>query len=101
YLLLIYGAVALICFYSFGIKTMTDSYRYLNYSSNLAHGFYIEPHNFWYFGYVVFLYTLKLFSQEYLAIIIIQYFFGYLAILAIYETGILLFNNKTRALFSA
>src|SRR5690606_39449101 len=43
----------------------------------------------------------KLFSQESSVIIICQYIIGYLAVVAIYETGLLLFNHKLRALFPA
>ena len=80
---------------------MVDSERYLSYARNLSEGFYIEPHDFWYFSYVLFIYTIKLFSQESSVIIICQYIIGYLAVVAIYETGLLLFNHKLRALFPA
>lgn len=101
YLLILYSLVSVICFQYYGIKIMVDSERYLNYAANLRSGFYVETHNFWYFGYVAFLYIIKLFSQDNLVIIIGQYFLGYLGVLAIYEAGRLLFSNKFQALFPA
>lgn len=101
YLLILYSLVSVICFQYYGIKIMVDSERYLSYARNLSEGFYIEPHDFWYFSYVLFIYTIKLFSQESSVIIICQYIIGYLAVVAIYETGLLLFNHKLRALFPA
>lgn len=101
FLLLVYIIVSTVCSYSYGIKFVNDSPRYLNYALNLRQGFYIEPHNFWYFGYVLFIYVIKLFNQTYFAIIISQYVLGYLAVIAIYETGLILFNNRIRALLPA
>lgn len=101
YLLALYGVVSLICFHYYGVNVMVDSERYLSYAMGLREGFYIERHNFWYMGYVSFIYAIKLFSQENLAIVVCQYILGYLAVVSVYESGRLLFGNTRQALFPA
>lgn len=101
YLLVLYGLVSIIAFQYYGVKIMADSERYLSYAMGLREGFYIERHNFWYIGYVLFVYVIKLFSQENLTIILSQYVLGYLALIAIYESGKLLYGNKLQAIIPA
>lgn len=101
YLLVLYGLVSIIAFQYYGVKIMADSERYLSYAMGLREGFYIERHNFWYMGYVFFIYAIKLFTQENLAIVVCQYILGYLAVVSVYESGRLLFGNTLQALLPA
>lgn len=93
-LCLCYLIVAWVIYLQFGVKIVNDSKRYLDYAANLNQGFYFDPHNFWYFGYVAFIFIVRLISSDTEVIIFFQYAFSFLAIILLYKTSILLFSNK-------
>ncbi|MEO5975807.1 MAG: hypothetical protein ABIS36_06650 [Chryseolinea sp.] len=80
---------------------VNDSARYIEYATNLSTGFYFDPHNFWYFGYALFIFMIRIVSKDYLALIVVQYFVSYLAVLSLYKTSLILFNDSRAALLTA
>ena len=59
---LLFWVIASLIFVKFGVKNVNDSHRYLEYATNLKNGFYIDRHNIWYIGYVIFIYLVRLIS---------------------------------------
>jgi hypothetical protein len=96
-----YVTASFFLFINYGIKYVNDSQRYIEYATNLKNGFYFDPHNFWYFGYAIFLFSVRLVSEEFLYIILTQYLLCYLACLALYRSSIMLFDNQKVALVTA
>ena len=72
--------------YSFlGLKVMADSPRYLMYAEEmLAKGFYIDPHNIWYVGYVLFIWFFKYLGLSLYYVILFQYIFSLIAVFSIF-----------------
>ncbi|UII26408.1 hypothetical protein LVD15_24435 [Fulvivirga maritima] len=85
-----------------GVKYVNDSHRYIEYAESLKSGFYIEAHNIWYFGYVIFIYVINLFTAHtnHLLIVLLQYLLCYFALIALYKAACLLFNNPVAGLFT-
>lgn len=79
---------------------MNDSHRYLEYAQNLHGGFYFEPHNFWYFGYVLFVYANSLFSDASGLLIASQHLLSFFSVIALYRTSTLLFSEKMPAILT-
>lgn len=80
-------------FYLFHIKIVNDSHRYLEYATNLQSGFYFDPHNFWYFGYVFFLYVF----QSLGVVIFAQHLLSVVAIVYLFKLYLKIDNHKVRA----
>ena len=95
---IIHVIVSLLLFQENGVKVVDDSPRYLEYASNLKNGFYFEQHNFWYFGYTIFIFIVQLLFSSELAIVIAQNILSWIAIICIYKTSLLLFNNVKSAI---
>lgn len=84
-----------------GLKVVADSHRYLEYAANLRDGFYFDPHNFWYFGYVLFIYCCTSVSDSLVLVITFQYCLSFLAVFALYKASKNIFNKNSSALISA
>jgi len=77
-----------------GIKIVCDSPRYLNYADKLTEGMYFDPHNFWYFAYVVYVYVCNSISGGSVSLIIYgQYILNILAVFLFYKTIVLLYSK--------
>lgn len=98
---LLYCGLSIFLFNEFGVKIVNDSHRYLDYASNLENGFYFDKHNFWYFGYVLFIFIVQLIYKDPLAVIVAQYLLGFIATLALYKTSLLLFQDTRTAIITA
>lgn len=98
---ILFWIVSGLLYLRYDVVIMGDAFRYLEYAKNLKQGFYFDPHNFWYIGYVIFIFIVKLISGKAIAIVIAQYVLNYLAILSLYQTSILLFSNKRSALLAS
>ncbi|UII19313.1 glycosyltransferase family 39 protein [Fulvivirga ligni] len=93
---ILYLALAFFLFHQLGVKYVNDTHRYLDYATRLKSGFQIDEHNIWYISYVFFIYLLRAISgsDNYLVIILAQYFLGCLACLSLYQTAYRIFNNR-------
>lgn len=80
---------------------MADSPRYLEYASALKNGFYLEPHNSWYFSYVLFCYVGSFIAEDSTWVLIAaQYILALTGVFAIYKTSFFLTSNHTVALIA-
>ncbi len=82
--------LSLILFLNFGVKNVNDSHRYLDYATNLqANGFYFDRHNFWYIGYSLFIYLIRLTtgSSNEINLIISQVILSYFSLLLLYRAS--------------
>jgi hypothetical protein len=97
-LLVLFLLVSTIIFAQVGIKNVIDSPRYLNYASNLEDGFYIETHNFWYIGYVIFIFIIRVLTDSYneLNLILAQYVYSLFGLIFLYKT-VKIFDGNTSA----
>lgn len=84
-----------------GLKVVNDSARYLEYAGSLRKGFSFDPHNFWYFTYVLFIYLIKFISANNFVIIIAQCALSLIGTAALYRTSLNLFNDRKSALITA
>lgn len=103
-LLIVYAAFVGVCvflFHTHGVKIVNDSHRYLEYADQLKNGFYFDQHNFWYFGYALFLFCIRVFSTDAAAIIGIQYLLSGVAVFCIFRTSILLFKKTGAGIAAA
>ncbi|MEM9328430.1 MAG: hypothetical protein AAGA85_22370, partial [Bacteroidota bacterium] len=68
----------------------------LKYAQRLSEGFYIEPHNVWYFSYVLFVYGVRLLVPGTLAtgLVIGQYLLGLLALVALTDAGRRIYDSN-------
>ena len=96
---LLFWVIASLIFVKFGVKNVNDSPRYLEYATNLKNGFYVERHNIWYIGYVIFIYLVRLISgsSSELNIIIVQNILSYLALVLLYKTNLNFFRSQNLA----
>ncbi|HTF21066.1 MAG TPA: glycosyltransferase family 39 protein [Chryseolinea sp.] len=101
FLFIVFALVNGILFSRLGIKMVNDSPRYLEYAQNLLSGFYVDQHNFWYLGYVVYIAFVKTLQGDIAAIIVGQYVLSFLAVIALYQTALLLWNNQQMAFLAA
>lgn len=97
-LLVLFLIISTFIFTQLGIKNVTDSTRYLDYASNLENGFYIEEHNFWYIGYVIFIFIIRALTGSFneLNIILFQYLYSVFGLIFLYKT-IKIFHGNTSA----
>jgi len=97
-LIICYAAISFILFYRFGVKVVNDSPRYLEYAYGLKTSFYFDPHNFWYFSYVLFLRFFQLFTSNLVVVVIAQFILNFIATLSLYETSYLLYRSRLTSL---
>lgn len=97
----LFCGVSIYLFYRHGVKIVNDSSRYLEYAGNLENGFYFDQHNFWYIGYVLFVFVINLFFDGPLSIVIAQYILSLIAVVLVYKTSLLLFINTKAAIISS
>ncbi len=91
-----------VVFFTLGIKVANDSPRYLDYADKILNeGFFFDPHEFWYIGYVGFIMFFKLLALPLSWVVFTQYSLGLLAMIAIYFTMINLFENRPAAFTAA
>jgi type IV secretory pathway VirB3-like protein len=97
-LMMLFLLASTIVFSQLGIKNVSDSSRYLNYASNLEDGFYIDKHNFWYIGYVIFIFIVRFLTDSYseLNLILAQYLYSLFGLILLYKT-IKIFEGDTSA----
>ncbi|MEP4531889.1 MAG: hypothetical protein ABJ004_02305 [Cyclobacteriaceae bacterium] len=100
-IVMVYAAVSFLLFNQHGIKVVTDSHRYLAYAEELKDGFYFDPHNFWYLGYVLFIFFIKSFGGGITSLIIAQHIIGLLGALALYFASARIFSNQKTAAITA
>lgn len=100
---ILFWTMGTIIFLNFGVKNVNDSHRYLEYATNLKQGIYIDNHNFWYLGYVFFIYFVRLISRSDSVIILIiaQYIISYISLLLLYKANLNLFDDKNAAFICA
>lgn len=102
---LIIICLAYICFslYNYkinGVKIVNDSARYIEYASSLQDGFFIDPHNFWYIGYPIYILIINLLGGDTQTVVFGQYFLGLIAIISLYFASLNIWNNRLSALFT-
>lgn len=102
---LIIVSLANVCFafYNYkinGVKIVNDSPRYIGYASNLQDGFFIDPHNFWYIGYPIYILVINSLGGNIQTIVFGQYFLSLLAIISLYFASLNLWNNRLGAFFT-
>jgi hypothetical protein len=90
--------VNLVLFYKTGVKIVADTERYIEYANGLRSGFYFDSHNFWYIGYVSYLLLIFKISGSVGAVVVGQYLFSVLAVIALYRAAFLLGNSTASAL---
>ncbi|MFC4873609.1 hypothetical protein [Negadavirga shengliensis] len=72
-------------FRQLGIRVVNDSPRYLEYAANMGtNGFYIDPHNIWYIGYSFFILGVRSVHDSLGAIVLAQYLFSFMGLIAVY-----------------
>lgn len=98
---ILYIIVSMLLFKENGVKNVNDSHRYLEYANNLKNGFYFDQHNFWYLGYAIFIFIVQQIYNSELAIVIAQNLLGWIAVICIYKTTILIFNNHKSAIITS
>jgi hypothetical protein len=95
---LFFLAINTLLYQKLGIKIANDSPRYLEYSNLIiTKNIFYKAHDFWYLSYVLFISIVKLFTENYLYIILLQIVLSWLSIVAIYKSSILLFKENTIA----
>lgn len=88
-------------YWHFGVRIVNDSRRYFEYADNLNSGFYFDHHNFWYFGYVSFIFIAQLISDNPEMIVLFQYLLSFVAVIFLYKTCLILYDNKWTAVIAA
>lgn len=84
-----------------GIMTDDDTWGYLQYAAEIREqGVFFKPHLFWYIGYALFILGANSLIPGFEGIVIFQYIFAYIAMIAIYFTSINIFQNPKTALFT-
>ncbi|MBV6644316.1 MAG: glycosyltransferase family 39 protein [Cyclobacteriaceae bacterium] len=97
----IYVFLSILTYHQLGTKIVNDSPRYLEYAEQLKSGFYFDRHNFWYLGYVFFIFLIKVFTQEVGAIILAQHLLSLIALLTLYKASYALFQDRMKATITA
>jgi hypothetical protein len=100
-ILILYSILALASYYIFGINVVLDSARYLDYAENISQGFYLDPHNTWYLGYVLFISCIKLLTENLSVIILAQYIVGGIAVFYLFQAALELSESKIAAFGAA
>lgn len=99
--LLVWIVVNALLFSSKGVKVVGDSARYIEYANGLSSGFYVDSHNFWYIGYSIYLLVVfHVFGSDVAGVVIGQYLFALLSIVALYRTSMLLFKSTVGSVAS-
>lgn len=91
---LLYALLSVFMFQRFGVKYVNDSHRYLEYAEGITAGFYLDPHNIWYFSYVTFVFFVRLISEEHTTLIFCQYLFVWFSMLLFYRAVVELTSIK-------
>lgn len=85
-----------------GIREVDDSPRYLEYAANIKeYGFYIDAHNIWYIGYPLFILGVRSIHDSLEAVVLAQYLFSFMGLIAVYFAAGKLTGNRLMALASA
>lgn len=84
-----------------GVNIVPDSERFLGYTKLLQQGIWYQSHNFWYLGYVLFIFVVQLFTTSSTVLIVCQVLLSLLALVALYYAAFLLFSKRVAAFISA
>ncbi len=95
-----YFLVNSVLFVQQGVKVVNDTHRYIGYATELQSGFYFDPHNFWYIGYSLYILIIQLVGGSYGLIIAGQYLLNFIAVFALYQSCILVWQSKKGALIT-
>lgn len=88
FLLLLWSAVQIFFFKTQGVKLACDSPIYIDYAKDiLENGFFIREHDFWYFGYVLFLAFSFLLGLDYTGVVLFQIALSGLSIICLSQIG--------------
>lgn len=96
-----YLIVAAFLYNHYGVKIVNDTHRYLYYADNLSKGFYFDPHNFWYIGYVIFIFFVRLLSDNPEYIILSQYLLSLFAVICLYKASFIITNDSRIAFLTS
>lgn len=84
-----------------GVRVVNDSTRYIDYANEiLTRGIFLQDHNRWYISYALYLAALQWLGLGIYSAIGGQVIFSVIAVLCLYETG-LLFNGRKAGLYTA
>lgn len=97
----LFCGLSIFLFNEYGVKIVNDSDRYLEYARNLKNGFYFDKHNFWYIGYVFFIFVVQLIHKGPFAIVVAQYLLSFIAVLALYKSSLFVFKDTQSATITA
>ncbi len=101
-IIILFIIISLTVYSIHGIKIVNDSARYLEYASNLSEGFYLDKHNFWYVGYVFFIFIIQhIFGNDPVWLILSQYLYSLAGIVFLYLTVDVLHGQRGPAILSA
>lgn len=96
--LFIYVVISIISYHFYGVKVVNDTERYLEYAEGLKNGFYLDPHNKWYLGYVIFIFLGSLITESFFTIVLAQYLIGLIAVYSLFK-AIYNFSKSNSAAF--
>jgi len=92
----------ILIFYHSGIKTSVDSTLYIEKGNGFLPAFHVQdPHDFWYAGYIFILSLVFSLSKNLVGIIIIQVLFSGLALIALYQSVLIISRNRSTAFISS
>jgi hypothetical protein len=101
FLLSAFLVVNALLYWQNGIRVVSDTPRYMEYAKRLEQGFYFDHHNFWYIGYVVYIFITQWIDEGYNSIVLGQYLLSLFSVLALYQAARFLWPKKRYALLSA
>jgi len=95
---ILFFAINFILYQKLGIKFANDSFRYLEYSTQiLDEGNFYRNHDLWYLGYVLFITCTKIISSNSELIVLFQILLSGVAIFSLYFASKLLFQDELAA----
>ncbi|NME66390.1 hypothetical protein [Flammeovirga aprica] len=81
-----YVILSMVIYDKYGVKVVTDSGRYLESSENVFELIKYQGHNFWYLGYILFLFVLRSIYDNLHFVIAIQYILSFASVLLLFES---------------
>lgn len=103
FLLILYITIAAFSYHKYGVKVVADSPRYLTYALDFTKGFGTIPHNRFYMGYLLFTNAVRVVSgsADPYYIVIVQYFLGAIAVIALFKAGNMIFDSRLAGFLGA
>lgn len=97
-LTLLFVGINGIWFWKMGIMTDYDTWGYLEYAEEIREeGIFYKPHWFWYIGYVLFVLLAQSIVPGLGGVVLFQYVFAYLGMVALYFAAINLYGKSKTA----